>query len=267
MKLSFSTLGCPEFEWDDILSIASDMGYNGVEIRGVGSEIYVPAIKMFSEPEAAATKDRLSSLGLSIPCFTSGCELHIKEQKEKTIKEGKEYIDAGARMGVPYVRVLADSGPAPDGSIDEALVRDTAAELGAYASSRGVEVLIESNGWFADSERLAKMIQSVGGGVAALWDIHHPYRFFSEPPKATYDNLKQYIRHTHFKDSKISDGNVRYALSGEGDVPAAEFVELLESGGYQGFMSLEWVRRWDLTLEEPGIAFAQYVNYMRDMLS
>ena len=42
---------------------------------------------------------------------------------------------------------------------------------------------------------------------------------------------------------------------------------MLKDGGYDGFYSLEWVKRWDTTLEEPGIVFAHFANYMRTPLT
>ena len=32
--------------------------------------------------------------------------------------------------------------------------------------------------------------------------------------------------------------------------------------GIDGFFSLEWVKRWNPDLQEPGIVFAHYKNYM-----
>ena len=40
MKISFSTLGCPGFEWSDIYSMAKDFGFDGIEIRGMGKDIF-----------------------------------------------------------------------------------------------------------------------------------------------------------------------------------------------------------------------------------
>lgn len=37
MKISFSTLGCPRWSWREILATACDLGYGGVEVRGVGN--------------------------------------------------------------------------------------------------------------------------------------------------------------------------------------------------------------------------------------
>ena len=35
MKLSFSTIGCPAYSWVDIYPMAKDLGFDGIEVRGV----------------------------------------------------------------------------------------------------------------------------------------------------------------------------------------------------------------------------------------
>ncbi|MEG0900783.1 MAG: sugar phosphate isomerase/epimerase, partial [Clostridia bacterium] len=35
MNISFSTLGCPRWSWQEITATAGDLGYQGVEVRGV----------------------------------------------------------------------------------------------------------------------------------------------------------------------------------------------------------------------------------------
>ena len=39
MKLCFSTIGCPDWRFGDIVSAAKDLGYSAIEIRGIGGEI------------------------------------------------------------------------------------------------------------------------------------------------------------------------------------------------------------------------------------
>lgn len=266
MKLCFSTLGCPEWYWSDILTSAKDLGYSGIEIRGVRNELYVPRVKPFLPENVETTKTQLATLGLTIPCFSSACELHKADKVNDTLFECKEYVDVAADLGVPYVRVLGDTNPAPGTSADIIAVRDSAQILGAYAASKGVTLLIETNGYFADTEKLAKLLQSVNSpGVAALWDIHHPFRYANETPAQTIANIGTYIRHVHIKDSRMENGAVAYKVMGQGDLPVREIVSLLIARGYDGYYSLEWVRRWDMSLEEPGIAFALYAQYMRSL--
>ena len=264
MKLAFSTLGCPEWTWGEILSAAKDLGYNGVEVRGVNDQLYVPSIFAGKEQKI---KEELNRLGLEIPCLTSACYLHEKQNRKRTVDECKEYIDAAKTIGVPYIRVLGDYNPDETYQIDPAVVVDAAQELGESAAAAGVMLLLETNGYFADSEKLAKTLSQINSpAVGALWDIHHPFRFKGEPPKATFDNLKGYIRHVHLKDSRVLPGSsIRYCIMGEGDVPVKECVEVLQSNGYEGYYSLEWTKRWNLELEAPGIAFANFVSYMHNL--
>ena len=37
MKLSFSTLACPRWSFEEMLAIAKDLHMNGIEIRGMGA--------------------------------------------------------------------------------------------------------------------------------------------------------------------------------------------------------------------------------------
>ena len=141
-----------------------------------------------------------------------------------------------------------------------------AVELGHFALEHGVRLLIETHGVWSDSEKLARLMSTVScEGVGVLWDVHHPYRFKGERPETTFQNLRPWLCHTHFKDSVANGDGYRYALPGFGDLPLEEIVGVLKAGGYEGFYSLEWVKRWDTTLEEPGIVFAHYANYMKTL--
>jgi fatty-acyl-CoA synthase len=265
MKLAFSTLGCPEWSFSDILAAACDLGYDGVEIRGVQSELYAPKIAAFLPENIDSTRASLDRLGLTIPCLTSACEL--QQPGEGVFFECKNYIGCAASLSIPYIRILGNAGPAPEGWVDEDRVQKAAALLAAYAEKRGVTLLLESNGYFANTGRLAGLIEFVGSpALAALWDLNHPFRYFDETPKATIENIGRYVRHVHVKDSIEENGAVKYKMMGQGTLPVAECVDRLHALGFDGYFSLEWVRRWQPSLEEPGIAFALFVEYMRSLL-
>jgi fatty-acyl-CoA synthase len=67
------------------------------------------------------------------------------------------------------------------------------------------------------------------------------------------------------KDSVKVDGKIRYRMPGHGDLPLAEAMALLEKDRFGGYVSLEWVKRWNDELEDPGIVFAEFVNFMRSL--
>ncbi|GHU68688.1 hypothetical protein FACS1894184_11320 [Clostridia bacterium] len=267
MRISFSTLGCPRWSWQDITATAHDMGYNGVEVRGVGQDISAPSIPQFAPDAIPETLSQLERLNLSIPCLASECTLHQRETAARTAKEVEAYIKLAKALGVPYIRIMgAPAVPQPMGTVDSGFVREQAQQFGEEARAAGLTLLMETHGVWSDSEKLARLLEDINSpAVQALWDVHHPYRFNGERPRVTWGNLGKYIRHVHLKDSRMEAGAVRYALPGYGDVPFEEAVTLMEQGGYKGFYSLEWVKRWDLTLEEPGIVFAHFANLMRSL--
>ena len=88
-----------------------------------------------------------------------------------------------------------------------------------------------------------------------------------EPPSMVYDKLKKYIRHTHVKDVKITDGQIHYVLLGTGEAPLSEAIGALRKGGYNGFYSFEWEKLWHPEIAEPEIAIAAYPDAIKKYFS
>jgi sugar phosphate isomerase/epimerase len=198
MKIAFSTLGCPGWSWDEIVSTAKDLGYDGIEVRGIGSELHAPDIKEFSDEKIDSTLERLKNLELEIPCLTSSCFLFEKDRMETNLKEGREYVDLAQRLGVPFVRVLGDRDPGPGEEIDFQVVKENVSELVNYSSDKGVKILVETNGFFADPAQILKLLDAVNSdNLGVLWDIHHPFRYMDISVKMVYNELKNYIFHVH----------------------------------------------------------------------
>ncbi len=269
MKIAFSTLGCPDFSWQDIYSVAKDFGFDGIEIRGLGDDIFAVKARPFTAGQIDRTVATLDRLGLEIPCLTSGCCLKYAERLSEAKDEIRAYIELAKQLNTPYIRVLADLNPAPEDEIDDEYMVSAIKEVAELAKDTGVTLLVESNGVYSDTARLAKLLDAVNlPYVAALWDMHHPYRYFGESPETTVANLGKYIRHVHTKDSEMvknSDGteSIKYKMMGFGDMPIPDMLRALASIGYEGYISLEWVKRWAREIEDCGIVFPQFAAYMR----
>ncbi len=263
MKICFSTLGCPNWMWQEVTSAAKDIGYDGIELRGLGEDLFIPNIRVFSPENVAATKRELDTLGLEISCVSSDCRLNLSDRDY--IAEGIAHISLARSLGSKYMRVMGDSWGPLGGAVDMELVRSRLSELAGHAAESGVTLLLESNGAFSDTAVLREMIESVGG-VMALWDIQHPYRNFGEPPEKTWQNIGKYVRHVHFKDSVVTDGKIVYRMLGYGDLPVKSCIKTLKAAGFDGYASLEWYKRYNFELEDPGIVFSHYAYTMKKLL-
>lgn len=270
MKLAFSTIACPGYTWTEIYPMASDLGYDGIEIRGLGDDIYAMRARPFSEGELPNTISKLASLGLEISCFSSACELYEKDKREANVEEVTQYIELASKMGAPFVRIMAVGKPNPDGGVDDDFVIDVCRELATVAESKQVTLVLETAADYADTKRLRKVLDAIDSpAVQALWDLHHPYRYYGESPAETVANLGHYIKYCHVKDSIMDGDRIRYRLMGEGDLPLYEMFDALDAINYEGYMTLEWVKRWakSIAIEDAGIIFPQYKNFMDDYSS
>jgi fatty-acyl-CoA synthase len=268
MKIAFSTLGCPDFGWIDIYSMAKDFHFDGIEIRGLGRDIMAVTASPFTERQIAKTVAKLSALRLEIPCLSTGCSLKHREKRAQIIEEIGQYARLASQLGTPYIRILGDQDPAPAGEVDDHYVASLLKELAGLVDGMGITLLVETNGVYADTKRLARLIDEVDSPfVAALWDMHHPYRFMGEAPAQTVANLGARIRYTHIKDSEMVDGQVHYRMMGEGDLPLYAMLDALKAIGYDGYVSLEWVKRWAPQLTDAGIVFPHFAEYMQRYFS
>lgn len=263
MKISFSTLACPDFEWSDIYSMAKDFNFDGIEIRGLGSDIFSVKSNPFTDAQLPNTVAKLKKLHLEIPCLSSGACLKFFDKSEENIKEITDYAKLANKLGTSYIRILADLEPFPDGEVDDEKIIAELKKLVPVAEEYNVTLLVETNGVYSDTKRLKNVLDKVESRkVAALWDMHHPYRFADEAPEETVANLGEYIKYVHTKDSVRKDGNIEYKLMGEGDMPIKEMLEALKSIGYNGYVSLEWVKRWSNNLCDAGVVVPHYASFM-----
>ncbi len=262
MKISFSTLGCPDFSWTEIYSMAKDLGFDGIEIRGLGKDIFAIHAP-FGSQNLISTVETLKKLRLEISCFSSDCVVCNKEfDKESVI----EYINLAKAAGVKYIRILGDKAAGPTGDIDDSIVIENMKSVAPYAEDANVILLIETNGVYSDTKRLCDVITAIeSDNVAALWDIHHPYVYNNESAETTVQNLGAYIKHVHLKDSIVNDGVVTYKMMGEGSLPIKDFMNALRSVNYEGFFSLEWLKTYTPNLENAAVVFPHFVNYMNEI--
>lgn len=265
MKISFTTLSCPDWSWDKILSEATRLGYDGIEIRGIEGEMYLPKARPFLPENLDETLKQIKNADLEICCLDTSCSFHIPEKFNDYLEEGKATIDLAQRMGVPYIRVFGNAIPDPLKRLDTiAQVADGLEQLGKYAEGKGVYVLIETHGDFSSSEELLEVLKlTTSPAIGVLWDVNHPYKAFGEPINLTYDRLKKYIMHTHFKDTIGQGKQAKHCLIGEGDLPIGDFINILKENGYTGYLSLEWEKKWHPELPEPEVAIPGYIEYIK----
>jgi len=268
MKLSFTTLGCPRWSWDETVKNAAAMGYDGIELRGVQGVLRLRDLPIFAEDALPATMAQMREAGLVFSCLDTSCNFHDLEKLEDSFAECRETVDLAVKTGAPWVRSFGDKF-LPGETMEEAAVRVAAGldRMGSYAEGKGVTVLLETHGEFASGAKIRAIMDRVTSpAVGVLWDMHHPYKYGGESMQETYDLLAPWIRHVHIKDSVGPWKGHQLCNVGTGDLPVEECIRVLQAGGYDGWLSYEHEKMWHPELAEPEEAFAVYMEYMRSIL-
>ncbi len=265
MKLAFSTMGCPEFKWREIYTMARDCGFHGLELWNVRETENVA--KHFTEQRRAEALQQLKDSHLELPCLTVLSPLNQPAPGKDSYEELRKDMELAAEIGIPFVSCATDFYGDVTPGIDEAEIIAKLKKLLPFAEAHGITLLIETSGAYADTEKLAELLTALASdNVGALWNSSNPYRFNNESPETTIKNLGAYVKFVHMKDSIVEDGKVCYRLPGEGDLPFEEMIKALDSINYEGYLSLEWFRFWAPFLYESAIVFPHFIHFMSGLM-
>lgn len=266
--LSFSTLGCPDWTFPQIVDFAVKHGYKALELRGLKRQVELTKCPEFeSEAGRSATTALMKQKGLQFINLGTSATLHFPEgaERQKNIADGKRFIDLAQQINCPYIRVFPNNFPKDqEKSKTMDLIITGLIELGDYAAEHNVSVLMETHGEVVKSEDLEVIMRSVAHKhVGLVWDPCNMWVVTKEAPAEMYKRLKPYIHHTHIKDCMVVNGKPDYKLLGQGEVPIFEAIDLLSKGGFKGYYSFEWEKLWHPELLDPEIALADYPSAMK----
>jgi sugar phosphate isomerase/epimerase len=268
LLLSFSTLGCPDWSFQQITDFAVQHGYKGLEIRGIQRQMDLAKCNEFNSPQnIEATLKLMKEKGLKFVDLGSSTNLHFPEgaEREKNLDEARRFIDLAQKINCPYIRVFPNSFPKnQDRNVTMELIAKGLSALGDYARNKNVMVLMETHGEVVKMDDIEKIMQSAAHpNVGLVWDITNMWSVTKESPAEVYKKLKKYIHHTHIKNLRMVDGKEQYTLLEQGEVPIFEAINILSKGGYKGYYSFEWEKLWHPEIQEPEIALADYSKVMR----
>ena len=263
-KLCFSTLGCTDWNLDQILSLAEQFEISALEIRGMDGLMDNRQIPALSESESGQTLKKMDSKGVKPWVLGTSCSFHDENKWFSAVEEGKACIDIASRMEIPYIRVFGNK-LVGDSSADQEMCYDRVAngiaQLCQYASNTSVTILLEVHGDYNRIETLGRVTAKLAEyqNFGLIWDIAHTALYLDRWCDF-YDYFKPLIRHIHIKDRTIATHVL--TLPGDGELPILAITEALLRDGYDGYFSLEWEKKWHPELSELPEALSRYVALM-----
>jgi sugar phosphate isomerase/epimerase len=269
LKIAFSTLACPDWSLEKAADFAVEAGCQGLELRLLDGELLSGAL---ISGQVERVREVMEARGLAVAALGSSARLAQPDPAalDEQVAETLLVIESAAALHCPIVRVFG--GPPAGTSLPDAI---QSASLGLSrvaprAAELGVTACLETHDAFSKGETVRAALDGVvGPGAGAIWDILHPYRQ-GEAPQDTHRLLGERIAHLHVKDgSRPPEGGSDWPLVplGEGDVPVETILANLLAGGYDGWLTIEWEKRWHPELADPEIALPRELTALRRMLA
>jgi len=268
LKLSFSTKVCPEWTVAAIVDGMQTYGYDGVELRI--SKGHLHGVEVDSPADyLAGVRKQFDAANLAVSCIATSYSFSSADmaERQKNINGVKQCLRMADAVGAPYMRVFGGDIPhglETTGVIDyiaEAL--DECTEFAEKERLRSM-ILVETYGAFSHSKYIAEVLSQVySQKLGVLWDILHPLRVL-EPAEDTYDSICDHVKHVHVHDCAFNEDRTRLVPCdpGEGFIPMHEITDLLKSGNFRGYLSLEVLQKE----VDPDEVLPLYAKYLRDII-
>jgi sugar phosphate isomerase/epimerase len=267
LKLAFSTLGCPEWNLEQIAEAACNLGYQGIELRALGG-----SIDLLERPELQAraleqTRAFLQDQNLSICCVDTSCSFDAVDDgvRRENVEIALRHCELAAALGAPLIRVFPNE--IPEAATREETRDRIAASLREVAKRAplGVRIGLETHGDFARGQAAAEIIRLVDeDNVGLVWDVANALAA-GDSIEESARAVAPYLMHVHLRDARAVAGGEHWlpVLSGRGAVSFTEAIDALHGLAYQGYISFEWEKYWHPEIEEPEVAFEDFATAMK----
>lgn len=240
MKLAFSTLGVPGLPLADVVRLAAEHGYHGVELRTHPEE---PVHTGLDAAERAAVVAEFKASNIELLGLAGYVRVASPGEDEPVLAELRALLDLARDLGAPYVRVFPGAGEEQDAGEADATAARRLGTAAQYAADAGVRILLETHDSHRTGADAMRVLGLVGHRqVGALWDVMHTW-LGGEQPASSYAALFPYLGYVQVKDIASAEDTTPLPL-GAGVLPLTECVDLLSREGWDGWLCWEYEKRW-----------------------
>ncbi|MEY9846569.1 sugar phosphate isomerase/epimerase [Streptacidiphilus sp. BW17] len=236
MRLALSTLGLPGLPLADTVRLATQHGWQGLELRCAAGESIHPEL---SPDERRAARRLLQRSGITPLCLASYVGVVAPGDDAPVVAALRAHLRLAADLGAQSVRVFPSGGNGPLADGDQRAAHRLTA-VADEAERLGVRVLLETHDSHRAARDVARVVSRVDHpSVGALWDLMHTW-LAGESPSDSWAAVAPHLGHTQVKDVAGPDDLTPLAL-GAGVLPIAECLALLPPDSW---VSWEYEAPW-----------------------
>ena len=235
MKIGLCTIAFKELPLKEVLDIAADCNFDGVELWG--KEPHMP--EKFEEAYVKDVKNMAVDRGLEIVAFGS----YINPFMEDYQRRAESAINITHGLGANIIRVWSGGGSSIATSTEEKRMIGFRL-VGICQCSRFRDIIVATemhrNNFTDNSDTIMELISNV-----ALPNLRTYYQpLFDRNTEDYYECLQKigpYVVNVHAQNAKLEDGKYQPCDIADGEVDYVQIVEILQSFDYDGYLEIEFV--------------------------
>ncbi len=264
MKIAATTLATPNADLSEMLKECGGYGYEGLELRGIRGQMYLTKVPEFSDANISKTMKMIKDSCMDITCLSLSTSFvgAPQEKLDAYMQEGRDHIELAGKLGVPRIRVFG--GDIKEMTVGQAVekVAKGLKELAPLAKKNNVKIMLETHDAFSVPQNVVDTVKLVNDpSVGVCWDICNSYKAGWDIKKSA-DLMGHIVDYVHVKDN---DGE-KYVLFGKGKVHNELGIKLLMEKGYDGWLCVEWEKKWFPDIVDAKIALPQYIKELKRII-
>lgn len=291
MKIAGHTMGTPELTVLEAAKLFADSGMDAIEI--IYQDGYKSAIHSdTSEEEVRELKRQLDAMQLEVSgivSYASDYNLPDVKKREAAIEECRHCIELARLLDAYYIRIYGGTFLEGDDHFEEKrkILVDSMRLLADEASLYHINLVLENhfNTMTTGPQITYDIVKEIDrDNVGILYDQANIGFLSGEDYQKCIDIQRDKIYYVHVKDFKFKAEGMKFKagsvshvsederavvtrIVGEGILPWKQILERLQEIGYDGYLSLEYERRWHpMDIPEASIGMVQSANYLRKIL-
>jgi sugar phosphate isomerase/epimerase len=236
MKIGLCTIAFSELPLAEVLGIAAEYGFDGVEIWG--KEPHTPS--EYDEDYFRRIKEIADSRMLEIAAFGS----YVNPLMDDYEQQMETALQITQTLGSKLIRVWSGGGPSKSvRPNDRRLIALRLKSMCQWAAINGITVATEmhNNNLTDTAEATLQLIEAVG--LPGLKTYYQPC--FREDADDFYDGAKlvgPYLANVHAQNARpLGNGKFEACAIADGVVDYENIVAILKSYNYAGYLEVEFV--------------------------
>ena len=265
MNLSFWTLGTPGWSNEGVVDAARRLGYAGVDLRcAANGNISLQS----SAEDIVALRDLFDANGIEIASLLGYNQRGNEEGVDWDAVTADLVAHAAlcVRLGTPNLRVNVGE-PARDSNWAAYIEGFSGSVTRALSMVEGVVMNVQNHPGSITAAQAAELSALVDDERFGIGFSPDHCVDMGEDPVALASQVGLWVRQVHLADRESAGGatvggKLRACIPGEGIVRNREVLEVLQSRGFDGWVSFKWEKPTYPDLPDAEVALPKFVAFM-----